>query len=49
MDTILMNSGNSKHLILINSLFNLSDKGNLKKGTKMLLYKILGYTIHGKI
>ena len=48
MDTIFMNSENSKtsdpHRLLLNFL----DKINLKR-SDMLLYQILVFTMHGKI
>ena len=47
MDTIFMNSENSKasdpHWLLL----NLSDKINLKR-SDMLFYQTLAFTIHGK-
>ena len=47
MDTIFMNSENSKRLDLHRLLLNLSDKMNLKRSdtVNMLLYQILGSTI----
>ena len=43
-----MNFKNSKISDLHGLLLNLTDKINLKM-INMLLYQILGYTIHGKI
>ena len=48
MDTIFMNSKNSKTSDPQRLLLNLVDKINLKR-SDMLLYQILAYTIHGKI
>ena len=49
MDTILMNSGNSKtskpHVLLL----NLTDKTDIRRGEKTLLYQILVFITHGKI
>ena len=48
MDTIFMNSENSRtskyHVLVL----KLTDKLDLKRGQKMLLYQILVFTIHGK-
>ena len=48
MDTIFMNSKNSKtseyHVLVL----KLADKLDLKRGQKVLLYQILVFTIHGK-
>ena len=49
MDTIFMNSGNSKTSDRHRLLQNLSDKINLEEVINMLLYHILAGTIHGKI
>ena len=47
-DTIFMNSENSKtskaHVLIV----NLTDKIDLRRGEKALLYQILVYIIHGK-
>ena len=47
MDTIFMNSQNSKNLFL--TLLKLSDKIDLKRGDKYVALSILAFTIHGKI
>ena len=48
MDTIFMNSENSRtseyHVLVL----KLTDKLDLKRGQKVLLYQILVFTIHGK-
>ena len=49
MDTIFMNSENSKTTDTHRLLLNLTDKINLKRSDKMLLYQTLAFTIHGKI
>ena len=49
MDTIFLNSGNSKTPDPHRLLLNLSYKINLKEGINILLYQILAFTIHGKI
>ena len=49
MDTIFMNSQNSKTSDLHRLLLNLSDKINLEKVINMLLYQILAFTVRGKI
>ena len=49
MDTIFMNSQNSKTSDLHRLLLNLSDKINLEKVINMLLYQILAFTVCGKI
>ena len=49
MDTIFMNSGNSKTSHSHRLLINLSDKINLKNVINMFLYQILEFTTHGKI
>ena len=48
MDTICMNSANSKPSDPRRLLLNLSDKINLKS-SDMLLYQILAFAMHGKI
>ena len=48
MDTIFMNSKNSGTYDPHRLLLNLSDKVNLNEVINLLLYQILGYTIHGK-
>ena len=48
MDTIFMNSENSKtseHHVLV---LKLTDKSDLRRGKKLLLYQILVFIIHGK-
>ena len=49
MDTIFINSENSRtseyHVLLL----KLADKLDLRKGQKVLLYQILVFTIHRKI
>ena len=49
MDTIFMNSKNSRtseyHVLVL----KLTDKLDLKRGQKVLLYQIVVFTIHGKI
>ena len=50
MDTILMNSENSKASDTHRLLLNLLDKINLKRSDiYMLLYQTLAFSIHGKI
>ena len=44
-----MNSENSKTSNPHRLLFNLSDKINLKRIDKCILYQMLAYTLHGKI
>ena len=44
-----MNSQNNKTSDRHRSLFNLSDKINLKISDKCLLFQILAFTIHRKI
>ena len=48
MDTIFMNSENSRtseyHVLVL----KLTDKLDLRRGKKVLLYQILVFTIHGK-
>ena len=48
MDTIFMNSANSKTSDTRRLLLNLPDKINLKS-SDMLLYQILAFTVHRKI
>ena len=48
MDTIFMNSENSKTSDPHRLLLNLSDKVNLKKVINILFYQTLAFTIHGK-
>ena len=49
MDTIFMNSEKSKtskpHILIL----KLTDKLDLRRGRKLLLYQILVFTIHRKI
>ena len=50
METIFMNSENSKTSDTHRLLLNLTDKINLKKEViNMLLYQTLALTIHGKM
>ena len=49
MDAIFMNFKNSETADRHRLLPNPSDKINLKRSDKMLLYQILAFTIHGKI
>ena len=49
MDTVFMNSGNSKTSDPERLLLNLLDKINLRAVIDMLLYQILAFTIQGKI
>ena len=48
MDTIFMNSENSRtseyHVLVL----KLTDKLDLKRGQKSLFYQVLVFTIHGK-
>ena len=48
MDTIFMNSENSRTSDPHRLLLNISHKLNLKKVINMLLYQTLAFTIHGK-
>ena len=48
MDTIFMNSENSRTSEYHELVLKLIDKLNLRRGQKVLLYQILGFTIHGK-
>ena len=49
MNTIFMNSGNSKTSDPERLLLNLLDKINVRAVIDMLLYQILAFTIQGKI
>ena len=49
MDTIFMNSRNSKASDPHRLLLNLLDKINLKRSDNYEFYQILAFTIHGKI
>ena len=49
MNTIFMNSQNSKTSDLYRLLLNRADKIVLKRKDNILLYQILAFTIHGKI
>ena len=49
MDTIFMNSKNSKTPDPYRLLLNLTDKINLNRSDKYLLYQTLAFTIHAKI
>ena len=49
MDTIFMNSKNSKEPDPHRLLLILSGKVNFKKVINMLLYQILAFTLHEKI
>ena len=46
MDTIFMNSENSEYHV---SILKLTDKLDLRRGQKLLLYQILAFIIRGKI
>ena len=46
---MFMNSENSKTTDPHRLLLNLTDKINLNRSDKMLLYQALAFTIHGKI
>ena len=48
MDTIFMNSENSRTSVYHILVLQLSDKLDLRRGQKVLLYQILVFTIHGK-
>ena len=48
MDTIFMNSENSRTLEYHILVLKLTDKLDLRRGQKLLLYQILGSIIHGK-
>ena len=49
MDTIFMNSGDSKTSESHRLLLNLLDKLNLKRSNKYVALSNLAFTIHGKI
>ena len=49
MNTIFMNSKNSKTSDLYRLLLTRADKIVLKRKDNILLYQILAFTIHGKI
>ena len=49
MDTIFMNSGDSKTFESHRLLLNLLDKLNLKRSNKYVALSNLAFTIHGKI
>ena len=49
MDTIFMNSGDSKTSGSHRLLLNLLDKLNLKRSNKYVALSNLAFTIHGKI
>ena len=49
MDTIFMNSENSKTSDPHRLLLNLTDKINLKRSDKYVALSNLAFTIHGKI
>ena len=49
MDTIFINSENSKISDPHRLFLNLSDKINLKRSEKYVLHQILPFTMHGKI
>ena len=49
MNTIFINSKNSKTSDPRRLFLNLTGKINFKKVMNMLLYQILTYTVHGKI
>ena len=49
MNTISMNSGNSKTSSSRRLLPKIFDKVDLKRSDNMLLYQILAFTIHVKI
>ena len=48
MDTIFMNSEKSRTFEYHVLELKLTDKLNLRRGKKVLLYQILVFTIHGK-
>ena len=48
MDTIFMNLENSRTSEYHVSVLKLTDKLDLRRGQKVLLYQILVFTIHGK-
>ena len=49
MDTIFINSENSKISDPHRLFVNLLDKINLKRSEKYVLHQILAFTIHGKM
>ena len=49
MNTLFMNSKNSKKGDPHSLLLNLTDKIDVKKQINILLYQILEFTLHGKI
>ena len=49
MNTIFMNSKNSKTSDPHRLLLNFTDKKDLRRKDNTLLYQILAFTIHGKI
>ena len=49
MDTIFMNSENSRTFEYNALVLKIVDKLDLRRGKKVLLYQILVFTIHGKI
>ena len=49
MDTVFMNSENSKTFELYVLILKLTDKLDLEEVKKVLLYQILVFTIHGQI
>ena len=48
MNTVLMNSKNSKTPDLYRLLLNLIDKISLKRSDRYVLYQILAHTLHKK-
>ena len=49
MNTVLMNSENSKTFDPHRLLLNLTDKIDLRRKNNILIYQILVFTTHGKI
>ena len=49
MDTVFMNSENSKTSEYHVSVLKLTDKLDLRRGQKLLLYQILVFIIRGKM
>ena len=49
MDTTFINSQNSKFFIHYVLILNLTDKIDLRRGGKVLLYQILVFITHGEI
>ena len=49
MNTIIMNSKNSKASDPHRLLLNLANKIDLRRKDNILIYQILSFTIHGKI